>query len=319
MVVAVFAESVASAYELLGKGRELADALGVPLVALSLGKALHDGKEFVARGADEVLEVQADALGGFDAGAYTAAAAAALDGRDPKVILIASTKLGRALAPSLGARFRCGAATDVSVIELDGGMLTVQRPSLGGNCLSVLRFTRTPQICTVPSGVFAAKPPDPGRVGKVTRLTPAIPAGRVKVLEVATAGGGGGRLEDAKMIVCIGRGVKKKEDLRLIEDLCASLGADIGCTRPISADLHWMDDSKWIGLSGHKVRPKLYIAIGISGQVQHVAGMRDAAMVISINKDREAPMVQNSDLYVVGDLYTVIPALIDGIRKTKGG
>ena len=131
--------------------------------------------------------------------------------------------------------------------------------------------------------------------------------------------GEGVHLEDADIVVSVGRGVKKKEDLALVEGLAKAIGGVVGCTRPIAADLKWLGDEHWIGLSGHEVKPKAYIGVGVSGQIQHVAGMRGSKLIIAINKDEEAPLVKISDYAIVDDLYKVLPALIKEVQKVRGG
>jgi electron transfer flavoprotein alpha subunit len=138
---------------------------------------------------------------------------------------------------------------------------------------------------------------------------------RAKIAKREKKETGGVHLEDADVVVSAGRGIKKKEDLKLAEDLAKALGGQVGCTRPIAADLKWLGDAHWIGLSGHEVKPKAYIGLGVSGQIQHVAGMRGSKLIIAINKDEEAPLVKISDYAIVDDLYKVVPALINELKK----
>jgi len=142
------------------------------------------------------------------------------------------------------------------------------------------------------------------------RELPVTPASRVpEVVEVTEKSKGGIRIEDAPFIISAGRGFKKKEDLALIEDLAKALGAEVGCSRPLATDLAWMTEDHWVGLSGHKVRPKVYVTLGISGQIQHIAGIRDSETIISVNSDANAPIFKACDIGVLADLYKFIPAL----------
>jgi len=182
-----------------------------------------------------------------------------------------------------------------------------------GNGLSTEIIGRTPAIVTLQSGIVEPrKNPHNGETEKLSiEVKPMTQTLEVRRKSETSAA----RLEEAERIVAVGRGLQRKEDLELIRELAEVLHAAIGGSRPLAADLGWLSDDQWIGLSGHKVKPKLYVAIGISGQIQHIAGMRDAKVVVAINKDPNAPMAANSDYYVVGDLYTIVPELIKQLKQ----
>ncbi|HLG29472.1 MAG TPA: electron transfer flavoprotein subunit alpha/FixB family protein, partial [Candidatus Brocadiales bacterium] len=216
--------------------------------------------------------------------------------------------------PRIAQKFGAGCATDCVDFSLEHEKLIVKRFVLGGRFIAAQRFLRNPQIVTVPTRRFEKKL-DTTRTGEIikTSLKPAEP--RVQVLEIKDKTSQKLRIEEADIIVSAGRGLKKKEDLMLIESLAKALGGAVGCSRSVAADLKWLPEEHWVGLSGHKVKPKLYIAIGISGQVQHIAGIRDAKTIIAINNDPNAPIFKACDYGIVGDLYDIVPALTNAIRK----
>lgn len=180
-------------------------------------------------------------------------------------------------------------------------------------------FSRTkPQMATVPPRTFEKPPRDDSRQGEVLEVKAEISKVDKKIIELKKKEVKGIKIEEAELITSCGRGFRKKEDIKLLEELANLIGATIGCSRPIAADLKWLPEDHWVGLSGHKVKPKMYMAVGISGQVQHLAGMRDSKIIVAINKDPEAPIFKVADYGIVGDLYQVLPAMIDYLKGKKG-
>jgi electron transfer flavoprotein alpha subunit len=162
-------------------------------------------------------------------------------------------------------------------------------------------------------------PKDEHRTGEVVKQAVQVPVSASRIVKVQERKSEGVNVEDAEIIVSCGRGLKKKEDIRLVSELADALkGRTVGCSRPIAADLKWLSEDHWIGLSGHKVKPKLYVACGISGQIQHIAGMRDSGVVVAINKDPEALIFKSADYGIVGDLYEVLPRLTSAIKEKLG-
>jgi electron transfer flavoprotein alpha subunit len=201
-------------------------------------------------------------------------------------------------------------------IELDlndEGRLIAQRLTYGGSSIAKEMSKKRPHIATVLYRVFH-KPIPKRRTGEVVRVDLEVPTPRATVVERREKSGGDTGLEDAPIIISAGRGFREKEDLKIIEELAEILGGKIGCSRPISADNGWLDE--WIGISGRKVTPRLYLACGISGTVQHAAGIKDAQIIVSINKDENANIFELSDYGIIGDIYKVLPALIKAF-KTK--
>ncbi len=185
-----------------------------------------------------------------------------------------------------------------------------------GNGVAVEKFISKPAVVTVPSKAYDPLPRDEGRSGEIVNKEIAPGTYGSRIIKVDPMQSEGVNVEDAEKIVSCGRGFKNRADIKLIEELASALkGYTVGCSRPIAADLKWLSEDHWIGLSGHKVKPKLYVACGISGQVQHVAGMRDSGIIVAINKDANAPIFKVADYGIVGDLYQVIPKLINAIKQ----
>src|SRR3990172_414227 len=223
---------------------------------------------------------------------------------------------GREIADSLQsdiAAISIGRDSEV-YISLEHEKLIVKRFVLGGRFIATQRFLRKPQIVTIPPRRFG-KRLDAARTGEIIKTIPKLAEPKTQVLETKDKTPKELRIEEADIIVSVGRGLRKKEDLVLIESLAKALGGVVGCSRSVAADLKWLPEEHWVGLSGHKVKPKLYIAIGISGQVQHIAGIRDAKTIIAINNDPNSPIFKACDYGIVGDLYDIVPALTNAIRK----
>ncbi|MCX6655737.1 MAG: electron transfer flavoprotein subunit alpha/FixB family protein, partial [Candidatus Bathyarchaeota archaeon] len=196
------------------------------------------------------------------------------------------------------------------VQQAEGGF-AVKRLVYGGSTVASIRIKGKPVVISVPSRSFQ-KPESQGKQGEIIDLGVSV-ASKIKVLETRPKRAGDAGLENAKIIVSAGRGFKRREDLRLLEELANELDAKMGCSRPVSADLGWMD--QWVGISGKKVAPRLYIACGISGTIQHAAGIRDSQIIVSVNSDEAAGIHELSDYSIVGDIYTVLPILTKALRE----
>jgi electron transfer flavoprotein alpha subunit len=316
--ILVYSEAWDTALELMSKGRELADAAGVKLLSASFGSdAAGDvANELIQHGADTVYTITDPKLDTFMVEQYTDALAAVIAQASPKIVLMGHTKRGGELAPRLAARLRTGCAVGCSKIEVNAdGNLQVERIILGGNATAVETYAATPQIATIPPKAFDPPESDTGRTGETIAVEATINDVAKAVLKTEKGGIGECKLEDAAVVVSGGRGFKAKDDLKLIESLADCLNGEMGCSRPIAADLKWLSEDHWVGLSGHKVKPKVYIACGISGQIQHLAGMRDSNLIIAINKDRDAPIFNAVDYGIVGDVYKILPALTEELKK----
>jgi electron transfer flavoprotein alpha subunit len=231
----------------------------------------------------------------------------------PSMILIGSTKRGREVAGRLAGVLDLPATTGATSLRLDGDGLRVEREALSGNAVATERIVRRPAIIAVMPGVTAGAP---GPIATCERRDhAAAPTALLSErTDVRPKAGGQLEIEKAERIVTIGRGLRKKEDLALIEALAKALGAEVGCTRPLAAESGWLTDDHWIGLTGHRVHPKLYVAVGVSGAVQHLVGMRSSQVVVAINKDPNAPIFAQADYRITGDLYQVVPALTKALK-----
>ncbi len=314
----VFSELPSLSYELLGKGRELADKLGTELAAVSIGTG--DGHEYVQHGADKVFLVSDPALSTFQVDSYTDALTALANEHTPDVLLIGATRNGLEFAPRLAERLKTGCVTEVTRLELDAEkkFVLMDRVTYGGNLVETHISRLRPQIATVAKGLFSPIPEDHSRKGEIVKFQAQMKPSATKILETKPKTAKGIRLSDAATIVSFGRGVRKKEDVSLIEQFAQTLGGAMGCSRPIAEDLHWLPVDQYIGLSGQKVSPKLYVACGISGQIQHLTGIRSSRIIVAINNDPKAPIFESSDYCVVGDLYQIIPAVSNAIKQSSG-
>ncbi len=310
----VFSEKYDLALEILGKAREIADKLQAELSAVLIGHNVQDkAMEMIRCGADKIYLADDQALESFQAEGYLSVLYHLAASFKPEIMLIGSTKNGKPLAARLATRLGVGCVPDCTRLSLDEQKRLVgERMTYGGNAIAKLTFKTKPQIATVPARAFE-KPEPKDRNGQLVKVDVKIEEPKTEIVETKSLETSNVRIEDAEVIVSVGRGLEKKEDKALLEKLAAVLSGQVGSSRPLAEDRKWF--SEWIGLSGHKVKPKLYIACGISGVIQHVAGIRDSKVIVAINKDPEAPIFEVADFGVVGDLYEVLPALTEAIKK----
>ena len=311
----VFSESQQLLLELLAKGRSLADGLGAELVAVSTATS-EEGQKLIHHGADKALTISDQAFQPFHVDVYTDAFANLATERKPDIILIGATRTGFEFAPRLAERLKTGCVTETTQLELDADKkyLLAYRVTMGGNLTETQISKTKPQIVTVPKGLFSSLQPDVSRKGEVVKFEPKFKPPSTKLIETKPKPAKGVKLSDAPVIVSFGRGVRKKEDMALIEQFAQTMGGVVGCSRPIAEDLRWLPEDQYIGLSGQKVNPKLYFALGISGQIQHLTGIRGSRVIVAVNNDPKAPIFEFSDYNVVADLYEMIPAFIDALK-----
>jgi len=318
-MILVYSESKNLTIELLHKATDLAKELKTKTIAIIIGKNDDSlAQEYIAYGADKVLQVESN-LEQYKAEEYADILDHIINDTKTQVVLIGSDKNGKELASRLAGRLDAGCIIDATNVYIKDGKVTAERVVYSGNAISVEQFNSAPSVITVPSKVFDPSPKDDKRKGDIEKVKASFEKSASNIANVAELQSGGGNVEDAEIIVSCGRGMKNKEDLKLVNDLAEVLkGKTIGCSRPIAADLKWLPEEHWIGLSGHKVKPKLYIAAGISGQIQHIAGMRDSGVVVAINKDADALIFKSADYGIVGDLYKVLPKLTEAIKAKMG-
>lgn len=312
--VLIFSEDPNLTVEMLGKGREIADKLQTGLAVLIIGSNVRqNAAEFVKHGADKVYTAESPELERFTPEPYLETLYKLVLDLKPEMVLVGSTRNGKPVAARLAMRLKAGCVPDCISLALDEQKRLVgERITYGGNAIARITFKTKPQIATVPSRALEKPAPD-DRHGQILRLDAEKSPSLVQIVSEKPLGTSSVRVEEAEAIVSCGRGLEKKEDLKLLDAVSKILCGQVGCSRPLSEDRKWF--SEWIGLSGHKVRPKLYIACGISGVIQHVAGIRDAKIVVAINRDPEAPIFEVADYSVVGDLYEILPALKEALQK----
>lgn len=313
MKILVWGNEKDNVLEILAKAREL--AAGGEVVCLAAGPLAKHAEEFARAGASRVLRLDSP-LENVSSGIFTRVVVAAAEKEKPDVLLLGGTKHALEVAPRVAVRLGTGCIPNVTRIEARDGQLHMDHLVYSGNAVATDVCTAKPVVATVAPKAFEAKPGS-GQ-GKVEAFQAEVPSPKVKLRRSEAAQHEKKRIEDAKIIVSGGRGVKKKEDFELIEKLAEAMGGFLGVSRPIAADLKWKTEDHWVGLSGHKVKPQCYVACGISGQIQHLAGMRDSRVIVAINTSEEAPIFKVCDYGVVGDLYKVVPLLTAAVRKAKG-
>jgi electron transfer flavoprotein alpha subunit len=308
----VFAENRDQTRELLNAGKYLAGQIGVKIAAFTSEREL--AQEYVLCGADEVFLLPPLAQEQpFEAYLPVLAETAAKE--DPDVILIAATPRGKEIAARLAVRLNTGLCSVSTALRLDDSrrLIEMQRMIYGGAAIQSVHCTSRPQMATVPPRIFDPAPPQEGRQGKITEINSA-PNSPVKVINRSQSQRESVDIREAKVIVCVGRGIEKQEDIALARELATVLRGEVGCSRPVAEELRWLPEGVYLGISGKKVKPDLYIGVGVSGQIQHVTGIRDSKVVFAINRDENAPIFDAADYGIVGDLYQVVPRLIDELK-----
>ncbi|MDX9859998.1 MAG: electron transfer flavoprotein subunit alpha/FixB family protein, partial [Rhodospirillales bacterium] len=256
----------------------------------------------------------------YSTDAYTTVISAMVAAKKPSIFLLGATPNGRDLAPRVGARLKLGLTADCTMLEINDDRQLVQtRPAFGGNIMaSILTPFSRPQMATVRPNVFTVGTPDPARKGPIEDFAVTLQRGvvRTRILEVEKLAGTGGGIDAARIIVAGGHGLKSAENLAMLRDLADELGGTLAGSRAI-VEAGWVPHTLQVGQSGITVSPDLYIAVGISGAVQHIVGMSSARTIIAINNDPEAPIFKVADVGIVGDAFEVVPALIKEIREAK--
>lgn len=329
--VFVFAQQVDNvisniAYELIGKGKELAKDLGVEVTAVLVGsdvKGLAD--QLAEYGADKVIVVDDPELKEYRTEPYTHAIASVIKEFKPEIFLIGATAIGRDLGPRVCARIHTGLTADCTKLDIGDfpmnpvpgretkhNQLLMTRPAFGGNTIATIACPDfRPQMATVRPGVMQKAPKEAGKKAVVTEFNPGFTKNNkyVDILEVVKAVSNTVDIMDAKILVSGGRGVGSPENFKILDDLAEAIGGTVSCSRAV-VDAGWKPKDLQVGQTGKTVRPNVYFAIGISGAIQHLAGMQTSDIIVAINKDPDAPIFEVADFGIVGDLYKVIPEII---------
>ena len=320
------------AFELLGKGKELAADLGTDVTAVLLGsnvKGLCD--KLAEYGADKVIVVDDPELETYRTEPYAHALASVINEYKPEIMLVGATAIGRDLGPTVSARVATGLTADCTVLEIGDfplvavpgkedeqkhNQLLMTRPAFGGNTIATIACPdNRPQMATVRPGVMQKIDPIPGAKAEIIEYNPGFtPNNRyVEIQEIVKAVGQVENIMDAKILVSGGRGVGSAENFKMLQDLADALGGMVSCSRAV-VENGWLAQDYQVGQTGKTVRPNVYFAIGISGAIQHVAGMEESDLIIAINKDADAPIFDVADYGIVGDLNKIVPALTEVIK-----
>jgi len=307
-------------HELLGKGRELAEARGASLGAVLLGSGVEGlAQGLIERGADEVYVVDEPELEHYLDEPYAAAVASLIDRYHPEIVLTGATTLGRSMIPRVAVRVRTGLTADCTGLAIDDetGLLLQTRPAFGGNIMAtIICPNHRPQMATVRHKVMRPLEPVAGRAGTVSRerVEKALLSSRVGFVRFVKDITQAVSIAEADVIVSGGRGLGGPESFRVVEELAQALGGAVGASRA-AVDAGWIPYSHQVGQTGKTVQPKLYVACGISGAVQHLAGMQSAKVIVAINKDPDAPIMRSATFAIVGDLFEVLPALTRRLKS----
>ncbi|MGD9780991.1 MAG: FAD-binding protein [Kiritimatiellia bacterium] len=307
------------AFELLGEGRALADQLGVELCAVLLGHQVGDcAATLFEHGADKVYLVDHPALEKYTAEPYAEAMSALIKKYKPEVVLAGATSMGRGFIARVAIQVNAGLTADCTELGVDGDqrLLLQTRPAFGGNIMAcIVCPDHRPQMATVRPKVFKQPAPMAGRTGQLVEEKLDLKAPAVKVLEIVNAMQNEVNVAGAEFIVTGGRGLGGPENFKLLAELAEALGgAAVGASRA-AVDAGWISSFHQVGQTGKTVRPKIYVACGVSGQIQHLVGMNSSDTIIAINKDPDAPIFGVADVGIVGDLFQVVPELIKALRR----
>lgn len=311
--------------ELLGQGRKLADGLKQELCAVVIGKETKEAVEAANEyGADKIYVVQGDEYEEYTADAYGYAFLELCKKYEPNTILVGATVNGRDLGSKLAVSLRTGLTADCTALSVDEetGNVVWERPAFGGNLYAqILCGDTRPQMGTCRPGAFKKQAPNPDNKAVVIEENIHTPKEmiRTQVVDFIKACEDGDiKLDEAEVIVSGGRGMKNAENFELLKQLADVLGGTVGCSRA-AVDAGWMPQKKQVGQTGSTVTPKIYIACGISGAVQHVAGMSESHTIIAINNDETAPIFEVADYSLVGDLFEIVPAMIKAFKAKNQG
>jgi electron transfer flavoprotein alpha subunit len=308
-------------FELLARGRKLADALGTSLVSVIFSASLSDETlgELIERGADEVVCIEHPALEHFVCETFSKALVSLVRARSPNIILAAATSTGRTLMPHIAVSLHAGLTADCTELDIEEetGLLLQTRPAIGGNIMATIRSPdHTPQMATVRPKSCRPLESDPCRIGRIERipLDQAFVDTRVEFLGLDKDVDGFENLEEASIVVSGGRGLKKADNFKLIHDVATAMGAVVGASRE-AVDRGWLSYPHQVGLSGKTISPRLYLCAGVSGAIQHLAGIKTAQTIVSINSDPEAAIHKIADFAIVGDLFEVLPRLRQKLKR----
>ena len=339
--VFVFAQQVDNvldgvAFELLGKGKDLAKDLNTDVTAVLIGSGVKDLADQLAEyGADKVIVVDDPALKEYRTEPYAHALSSVINEYKPDIVLVGATAIGRDLGPTVSARVKTGLTADCTSLEIGDfplvaapgkedeqkhNQLLMTRPAFGGNTIATIACPdNRPQMATVRPGVMQKIAPIAGAKANMVEFNPGFEENNryVEILNIVKAVKNTANIMEAKILVSGGRGVGSKENFKLLDDLAEVLGGTVSCSRAV-VENGWQPVDLQVGQTGKTVRPQIYFAIGISGAIQHVAGMEDSDLIVAINKDEDAPIFDVADYGLVGDLNKIVPQLTAALKAEMG-
>jgi len=305
-------------YEIVSEAARLAGSLGQETIAVLLGSDMKEKAAALAHyGADKIVVADDPRLGQYTTDAYVSVIADLVKANDPAILLLGASVQGKDLAARLAARLGVGVAQDCTAFSMEDGNLVAIRPIYAGKAFAKVTFAGSwPQMATARPNVVALNEPEPSRSAEIVDAPSSLEDSvlRTKVVDILKDESGKLDLTEADKIVSGGRGMKGPENYKILEELAAVIGASVGASRS-AVDAGWRPHSDQVGQTGKVVSPNLYIACGISGAIQHLAGMSTSKLIVAINKDPDAPIFQKADYGVVDDLFKIVPALTEEIKK----
>lgn len=308
--------------ELLGKGREIADRIGVPVIAALIGYNMEGlTKDLIAEGADKVVFADDKMLEHFVTEPYTKAMVQIINDVKPEIVLFGATSIGRDLAPRVSSRLHTGLTADCTSLDVEEGTnnLLMTRPAFGGNIMATIACPdHRPQMSTVRPGVMQKLETDKTRKGEIVKIDLKLEASdmNVEILEVVKETKKKVNIEEASILISAGRGVGSKDGIAPLQNLAEELNAVVSGSRGV-IDNGWLDKDRQVGQTGKTVRPELYFACGISGAIQHIAGMEESELIVAVNKNPEAAIFGVADLGIVGDIAKILPLVTAEIQKRR--
>jgi electron transfer flavoprotein alpha subunit len=304
-------------FEMLGEGARIAGLLGGRVEAAALGHNIGEAASTIGHyGATKIYVADNEELEHYTAEGFTNVLSALIEEIQPALVLLGATTTGKDLAPRLSARLAVGLASDCTGFTVDNGDLLITRPIYAGKAIATAKETVKPQMATVRPNIFPAPEPDTSLEVPMEGIPSDAGEIRARVVDMIMEAGDRIELTEADIIVSGGRGLKAPENFAMIEELAQTLGAAVGASRA-AVDAGWKDHSYQVGQTGKVVTPSLYIACGISGAIQHLAGMKTSKYIMAINKDPDAPIFKVADYGIVGDVFTVVPVLTEEFKKMK--
>lgn len=306
-----------ASYEVVSEARKLADAQGGSVSALVIGSGIESlAAELGAYGADTVLTADNEALANYNPDNYRDVILGAVEAKSANLILLPATPQGRDVAARVGAKLDAGVVADCVAIEFDGDKLVVERPLYAGKVIAKVAVSSAVKIASLRPNIFSASDAA-GKAGAVEALALPDLTARQTLVEFKDSGSSKVDLTEADTIVTGGRGLKEPGNFQMLEDLADELGGVVGATRA-AVDAGWRPQTEQVGQTGKTVSPNLYMMFGASGSIQHWAGMSGAKCIVAVNKDEAAPIMEKADYSIVGDIFEVVPALLEEIKKVRG-